>query len=322
MSEYKALTAKEAASRLLALEKPLVVMHTNPDGDTVGSGIALVRVLRALGKDAFFACALDIPERLSFLVGGEERVSENLENYEAVAVDVASPKQLGELEGRISPVLMIDHHEVGIPFADSYIIPGASSAAEVLLSVVDELISIGKLTLTPEIASPIYAGISSDTGGFLFSNATAGTMRCAARLIESGVNSAEINHSLFHSKSRGQIAAEGFAAANMKVTDDGEIAYLTVSKNDRESLGLPHGSFDTAIDIVRSLRGVKIAVVIKETDSGGFKASLRSVGADVASVAKSFGGGGHIRAAGCTVDAPSIEAAAEILLKKLKEIHL
>ena len=322
MSEYKSLTAKEAAARLLALERPLVVMHTNPDGDTVGSGIALVRVLRALGKDAPFSCALDIPERLTFLIGDEVKVSENLENYEAVAIDVASPKQLGELEGKISPVLMIDHHEVGTPFADNYIIPGASSAAEVLLSVVDELTSVGKLTLTPEIASPIYAAISSDTGGFLFSNATAKTMRCAARLIDAGVNSAEINHSLFHSKSRGQLAAEGFAATNMKVTDDGEIAYLTVSKKDKEALGLPHGSFDTVIDIVRSLRGVKIAAVIKETDSGGFKASLRSVGADVASVAKSFGGGGHIRAAGCMIDSPTIEGAAEILLEKLKEIHL
>ena len=322
MSEFKRLSVGETAARLLSLSRPLVVMHTNPDGDTVGSGIALVRILRALGKDAHFACAFDIPERLAFLVGDEQRVSENLENYEAVAIDVASPKQLGELEGRISPVLMIDHHEVGIPFADNYIIPGASSAAEVLLTVADELIREGRLTLTPEIASPIYAGISSDTGGFLFSNTTASTMRYAARLIELGIDAAEINHSLFHSKSQGQLAAEGFAASNMKVTEDGKIAYLTVSRADKEALGLPHGSFDTVIDIVRSLRGVMIAAVIKETDSGGFKASIRSLGSDVASVAKSFGGGGHVRAAGCMVDAPTIEGAAEILLKRLMEITL
>ena len=322
MSEFKSLTAREMAEALSAVERPLVVMHVNPDGDTVGSGIALVRVLRALGKEAPFACAHDIPARLAFLTEGEVRATEELDSYNAVAIDVASPKQLGALEGVIKPHLMIDHHEVGIPFADSFIIGGVSSAAEVLMRIVDELIAMGKIELTPDIASAVYAGISSDTGGFIFSNTTAETMRCAARLIETGIDSADINHALFHSKSPDQIRAEGYVASNIKTALDGRIGYVLIPWRIREELAVGFGSFDTAIDVVRSLAGVKVAFVIKENDEGAFRVSLRSVGVDVASIAKSFGGGGHIRAAGCSILADSIDSAAEMLLGALREVEI
>ena len=321
MSEFKSLSARDTAEALMALERPLVVMHVNPDGDTVGSGIALVRVLKALGKSALYACAHELPKRLEFILDGEVKATEGLDGYDAVAIDVASPKQLGELEGKITPRLMIDHHEVGTPFADNFIIGGASSAAEVLLSVIDELVAMGKITLTPDIASALYAGISSDTGGFIFSNATAKTMRRAAELIDVGIDSADINHSLFHSKSPDQIKAEGFVASNIKTAMDGSVGYVLIPWSIRAELSVGFGAFDTAIDVVRSLAGVKIAFVIKENEEGAFRASLRSVGADVASVAKSFGGGGHIRAAGCSIEAESIDSAAELLLGALTAVN-
>ena len=322
MSEFKSLSARETAEALVAVERPLVVMHVNPDGDTVGSGIALVRVLRALGKDAPYACAHELPKRLEFILDGERRVTEELDSYNAIAIDVASPKQLGALEGAIKPCLMIDHHEVGTPFADNFIIGGASSAAEVLTLIVDELVAMGKISMTPDIASAIYTGISSDTGGFIFSNTTARTMRCAAGLIESGIDAADINHALFHSKSHDQIRAEGYAASNIRTAMDGKIGYLLIPWKMREELSVGFGAFDTAIDVVRSLMGVKVAFVVKENEEGAFRASLRSVGADVASVAKSFGGGGHIRAAGCTVAADGIEDAANKLLAALCDMEI
>ena len=322
MSEFKSLTAKEMAEALTAIEHPLVVMHVNPDGDTVGSGMALVKVLKALGKEAPYACAHDIPERLSFLTEGEVRVTEGLDGYNAVAIDVASPKQLGDLDGMIKPSLMIDHHEVGIPFADNFIIGGASSAAEVLMCIIDELVRMGMITLNADIASAVYAGISSDTGGFIFSNTAADTMRRAAVLMDAGIDAADINHRLFHSKSPDQIKAEGYAASNIKTAKDGKIGYLLIPWSVREELSIGFGAFDTAIDVVRSLMGVQIAFVIKENQEGAFRASIRSVGADVASVAKSFGGGGHIRAAGCAIEAENLDAAAERLLSALCKIDL
>ena len=324
MSEFKRIDAKECAKRLAEVKNPLVVMHVRPDGDTVGSGIALVRILKALGKDVCYVCSDPIPERLKFILKDERLapVSDDYLEYDAVAIDVASPSQLGELNGKISPYLMIDHHEIGIPFADNYILPGASSAGEVLAVLLDELVADGLASMDKDIASAIYTAMCSDTGGFVFSNTKPETLRRAASLMEAGVDHAAINHALFHSKAKEQIAAEGFAAANMKCTQDGKVAYALISKSDKESLGISWEHFDTAIDVVRSLRGVKISFVVKELEVGVYKASLRSTGADVASVAAHFGGGGHIRASGCTVKAASADEAITLLLNEIKDLEL
>jgi phosphoesterase RecJ-like protein len=213
---------------------------------------------------------------------------------------------------------MIDHHEIGTPFAPGYIIKGASSAGEVLFTVVEELIAQGAISLDAELAYPLYASVSSDTGCFRYSNVTADTLRRAAALIETGIDAADINHRLFNAKTERQIRAEGYTAKNIKIAFGGKVAYSTVTKAERDELGVLMEHFETAIDIVRSVIGVEISFVIKETDKGEYKVSLRSTGADVAKISASFGGGGHIRAAGCTVEADGIESAARIVLDRIK----
>ena len=318
-TEYKRIDAKECAERLLSIEDPLVVMHARPDGDTVGSGVALCLILEALGKRVCYACSHEIPKRLAFIVDGVRRAEESeLSSLSAVAVDVASPAQLGDLRDKINPCLMIDHHEVGEAFADNYVIPGASSAAEVVYTVLEELVKQGRLVITKKIASALYTAISSDTGGFMFSNTSPLTMRRAAALMELGIDFADINHRLFHSKSPEQIKAEGFTASRVRTTDGGRIAYATITLSDRDELGISNEHFETAIDVVRSVAGAEIAFIVKETERGVYKGSLRSTGADVARVAAEFSGGGHVRAAGCTIEAGSIEEAAELLLKTIR----
>ena len=318
MDGYKSLSAREFAQALIDTVDPIVVMHARPDGDTVGSSGALCLILKALGKRARYACAHKIPERLAFLTEGLEPAEGDLTESSAICVDVASPGQLGELNGLIRPTLMLDHHEFGEVFADNYIIPGASSAAEVVFTVLEELIAMGKMTLECDIAQRLYAGISSDTGGFIFSNTTPRTLRTAATLIEVGIDFSDINHRLFHSKSEEQIRVEGFVASTLKRALDGRVTYATVTKADRERLSVLPEHTETAIEVVRSLIGTEIAFVIKESDSGEFKCSLRSTGANVAEVARVFSGGGHIRAAGCTVVAENIDAAASVILEAIK----
>ena len=324
MSGYRQLSAGECVKMLLEVERPLVVMHVRPDGDTVGSGIALVRILKALGKEAPLLSSDKIPDRLGFIVGDERMLGdeEDPSEYNAIAIDVASPAQLGDIKDKIKPYLMIDHHEVGIPFSDSYIIPGASSAAEVLMTLAEELVRMGRIKLDPDIASAIYTAMCSDTGGFVFSNTSPATMRRAADLMEIGVDHAAINHALFHSKTKDQIAAEGFAAANVRTALDGRVAYVLISHADKESLDISWEHFETAIDVARSVRGAEIAFVIKELDCGILKASIRSTGADVASIAASFGGGGHRRAAGCTIAAKDLNEAEELILSRIKEFEV
>ena len=323
MTEYKALSASECARRILDLERPIVVMHVRPDGDTVGTAAALMAVFHKLGKAPLYACSDPIPERLEFLLKDfREAYRYELDGSAIVTVDIPTKEQIGELYDYFSDIsLMIDHHEVGTPFADNLIVSGASSAGEVLMSVIEELVTMGKIQLTPDIASPIYAAISSDTGCFRYSNATPDTLRRSAVLIESGIDYENINHKLFNSKTPKQIRAEGFVADRIKTAFGGRVAYATVTKRDRQSQGASLEHFETAIDVVRSVEFVEISFVVKEMDNGEFKASLRSTGKDVAAIASAFSGGGHIRASGCTVAASSIGNAAELLLEKIGQTY-
>jgi phosphoesterase RecJ-like protein len=319
MSDYKALSLSECAERLLSAEDPAVCIHVRPDGDAVGSATALCEVFYLLGKSCPLVITEQIPKRLEFLTEGIEKTTE-IEGRTLISIDVASPSQLGALYEKGIPVLSIDHHRVNTPYCDNCTVPDASSAGEVLYSIVKELISMGKLSLTCRLAERIYAAISSDTGGFLFSNAKEETYKAAAELIGAGIDHAEINRKLFNSKEPNQIRAEGYVALNLKTYENGRICYSVLSKKERDGLGLDFPDFETAIDVVRALRGSEIAFALKETDDGKFKASLRSNGKDVASVAKRHSGGGHTRAAGCTVDAKTIEKAEEILLSELSAL--
>ena len=317
MTDFKTLTLSECADALLKVNDPLVVMHVRPDGDTVGSGSALCKIFERLGKKAVYTCADPIPERLAFLTAGLER-KDAYEGYEAVSIDVASPSQLGDIAESLDIKLMIDHHAVGTPFAPHYIIPDASSAGEVLYGVAAELEARNLFIIDKEIAALLYAAISSDTGGFIFSSAKESTYLAAARLISLGIDHAEINRLLFHSKPALQLKAEGYVATRIKTAEDGRIAYAVISKEEREKAGLPFSAFECAIDVVRTLMGTECSFVVKETDKGDLKASIRSTGKNVAEIAARHGGGGHVRAAGCAVKAGSAEEAANILLEELK----
>ena len=315
-TDQAAISVSECADLILATESAAVLTHIRPDGDTVGTAVALCRLFKALGKDAAILPSDAIPSRLAFLTEGTDIIDE-VGDRTVIACDVASPAQLGELFGRLPRVdFSIDHHEVSTPFS-KHLTPGnKSSTGEVLYDVICELVSRGAAELSQSIAYPLYAAISSDTGGFSFPCTSADTYRAAAALVETGIDHADINRKLFHSKSEDQIKAEGFISTCLRTS--GAITYATVTLRDMQRLGLTKDSFETAIEVVRSLAGTKIAFVLKEQTEGVFRASLRSVGADVASVAAAFGGGGHIRAAGCSVSAESKEIAEKILLDALK----
>jgi len=312
MNNPKPLTARECAERLMALERPTVVTHARPDGDAVGSATALYLVLLSLGKDARLHIADELPKRLEFLTEGICTKGE-LDGRELVSIDVAARVQLGTLSDR-ELTLMIDHHAKSTPIADYFTVSEASSAAEVLLEVTE---AIPSFVMTEDIARRIYAAMSSDTGGFIYSNTSPITMRRAARLMEYGIDHADINHRLFHSKTVDEQRAEGLIAAKIKTAFGGRVAYATLSKAEREELGLKLLHFDTAVDIVRSTMGAEIAIFVRENDDGTYRASLRSTGADVAEVAAAFGGGGHIRAAGCSPIGRTVDEALEAILEKI-----
>ncbi len=297
-------------------------MHARPDGDTVGAGIALCEIFKALGKSPIFLSEDKIPKRLEFILNGN-KWAESAEGRDIVAVDIASPSQAGGILEKLPPVkLMIDHHEFGEPFADGYIPKGLSSAGEAIFDVAEELIKMGKLSLTKKIAYPIYAAMSSDTACFRYPSAKNTTYEKAARLIDTGIDFADINHRLFNCKLPEQVKAEGFVSSKIKTAFGGRVAFATVTRAERDKISVPFEFFETGIDVIRSLAGVEISFIVKETDSGEYRASLRSLGADVAKIAKMLDGGGHKRAAGCSPKADSIELAAELVLRHIEKENL
>ena len=310
------------ARKLLSAQRPLFVMHRRPDGDTVGSTAALMHISRVMGKTPFGLCADPVPERLAFLTEGLDIGTELPKPpYTAIAVDVATKEQLGavaDLPFRMS--FMLDHHEVGAPFADYLVLPKAAAAGEVVFAVAEALLGLGVLPAIPtEAKVALYAALSSDTGCFRYSNVTPATLRCAAALLEGGdVDAADVNHRLFEMKSEKQLRAEAFAIEHTKTSPDGKIAWVLVTDADRRAIGVEEEHLETVIDMVRSRAGVEVALAVREQPNGTLRASMRSSGFDVASVAARFGGGGHLRAAGCTVTADSPKAALDRVLGEIE----
>lgn len=323
---YQRLSQEEVCDRLLAFSSPQIVLHVRPDGDTVGAASALARAFISLGKQPLLCCADPIPDRLAFLTEGLE-VGAPQKGRETVTVDVASCAQLGSLReiltGELAPHLQIDHHERGEMMADALVEPHAAAAGEIVFSLLTAMEKEGKIpSLSPETLACLYASISSDTGGFLFANTTPQTHRTAATLIERGVDAAKINRLLFASHTEEELRAEATVINSIRTDCGGKIAYAFITLAMREKEGLPEDAFETAVDIVRSLRSVELAAVFKEIKPQIFKISLRANKADVASIAAEFGGGGHRLAAGCTIPAENAEQAWKKITPYLKKALL
>lgn len=311
MHKIRPLSREELLAALYALKSPAVMVHKNPDGDAVGSAVATVRYLRARGVDAALLSPDPIPERLQFLC--EDVPMFEGTPQELVTVDVASPAQAG----RLSPILdtcdtvyMIDHHEISTPFAPHYIRPEASAVGEVLY----ELFCEGDAPLPQDIATPLYAAIASDTGCFRFRNVRPETHRAAATLLSSGVPAAELARRLFDIRTDGELAAIAYAIENCHSYFGGRLSMLAVSRAALAESGCSEQDFDGVIDTVRSRRGVEVAAVIRERADGTVRMSLRTTGADAASLCARFGGGGHRVAAGCTLPCASAEEGVVMLL--------
>lgn len=324
---YPPILPNEVANRLFTGDRFLFIMHRRPDGDTVGSTAALMHTLRAMGKTVFGICEDKIPTRLAFLADGLDiRTTLPDPPFLPVAVDVASVEQMGTVSEALKaagvPVfMMIDHHAVGGAFAPYLTVPTAAAAGEVVFSVAEVLLKKKRLPDLPKEAKvALYAALSSDTGCFRYSNVTPNTLRTAASLLEDEtVDAADINHRLFETKSPEQLRAEAFAIEHTGATADGKVAFVAITMADKRALGVEEEHLETVIDIVRSRAGVEIAVAVRELPDGSYKASFRSSGFNVAAVAAAFGGGGHLRAAGCGLRAPSAEDAVRAVLAEIEK---
>lgn len=322
--QYSELTFDSLCDEFERPEKTIILFHARPDADAIGSSFALKLLLEDMGSEAYCLCENEIPERLRFLTENIQEsvllssLSKDFNSCRCISVDTASPSQLGTLfdvfNGRID--LMIDHHAAGTPYADNYIKADSAASGEIIFEIAKKLVKRGKLKKIPKRACELlYAAISSDTGCFRYSNTTPNTHLCAAELLRSGIDTARINHYLFDSKSVKVLSAESEGFKTIRFFGGGKIAIAVFPYELKVKLGLMDEHLETLVDIARSVEGVEVAAAVRQsTEKNIFRASLRSSSdVDVSLVCRHFGGGGHIKAAGCTVEAENALAAAELI---------
>lgn len=307
--------------------KFLILCHVNPDEDTVGSGYGLYLALKEMGKEVYLACESrpdersgDFIDRNSFCLPDWDGSFDTsvAEGCYIISVDVASRNMLGLLrepfEGKVD--LKIDHHLIGDDFGKlNYVDAEAGACGEILYRILERL-----EVWTPEIASSLYLAIASDTGGFRYSNTTAETHRIAACLLEKGADAYGVNETLFETKTERDFRALKLGIANMRYLCDGLVALISITNADKEANGLDDFDLGELPSISRQTKGVLVGIVLKQTDgdSRRFKISARSrEGFDVAALCSHFNGGGHVRAAGGSIYADSIQRAEKMLLDVL-----
>jgi phosphoesterase RecJ-like protein len=329
------LTFKAACRNLYELSrrgKLALLVHARPDGDCIGSAYATAVLLEAVGCNARVVCADPLPARLRFIAESAgldseitiDKIPEDFTpgNVTAVALDIAAATQLGNLEGKYDIALSFDHHARSTPFCDRYLSPEASATGEIVWRIAREWMRMGYLDSIPERVAPaIYAAISSDTGCFRYSNVTPSTHRTAAQLIALIPSHADIDRLLFETKTPGRLAAEKAALDLLSFASNGKIAVCSISLEQIAAHGLASEDLDALIDIARSVAGVEIAFSIREEAERSYRVSARSnSNVDVSSLCAYFGGGGHVKAAGCTISADSLDEAKRILLNRAERL--
>ncbi len=301
----KRIHLEEAASLLKEKDHILILTHQSPDGDTMGSGFALHLALTQLGKQARVICADGLPTRFQIepLPDFSDFTPELI-----VAVDVADAKLLGDsLQEYADCVdLCIDHHPSNTEYAAQLLLRDDSAATCEI--IYDLLLEMG-VTITPLIAGYLYMGISTDTGCFKFSNTTSQTHRIGAELIDLGADYVRINVRFFDKKSKNRIALERQALDSIRYFFNERCALMVVSRQMIVESNTDESELDGVSAIPRQIEGVEIGVTLREKENGSYKVSMRSgEQVDACAICKMLGGGGHMRAAGCTVEGTEEEA--------------
>ena len=296
------MTLDNILEEIKKADKIAILTHENPDGDAIGSSLALKLALKQIGKEADVIIP-EFPKAFEFLPAANEIIRESsIEQYDVTfALDCASIKLLNGFVNyfyNAKTKIIIDHHSSNTMFGDyNYVDQDAPACAQLLLVVFNYF----NINVTQEIGTCILTGIITDTGGLRYEGVTAETFRFVAELCEKGVKVSKVYEKVFASKSRAKFELHRIALNRLEFLENGRIAFTYITKKDEEDVGASNGDYDGIVENGRDVEGVEVSVFLRET-SNGIKISLRSKDqVNVSQVAMIFGGGGHVRAAGCKI---------------------
>ncbi|MFZ1946287.1 MAG: bifunctional oligoribonuclease/PAP phosphatase NrnA [bacterium] len=281
----------------------LVTSHLDPDGDAVGCQLAIYSVLKRLGKDVKAVSEDGVPPSYAFLEGAGEvitsREAAGSPREVAIVVDAAALERIGwvaDLVKRCGTVVNIDHHRSNDRFGDlNLVVTSAGACGEIVYRVLADL----GVDLVLGEAESLYTAILSDTGCFRFPTTTAGTLKIAAHLLEVGVKTYQIASQIYWRKPLASLKILGDALSSIEVTGDGSVATMEITRSMYLKSGAANVDTEGFANYPRSIDGVAVGVLLRETEDGFFRVSLRAAeGYDVDAIARVFGGGGHPTAAG------------------------
>jgi phosphoesterase RecJ-like protein len=294
----------------------LVTSHARPDGDAIGSTLALAQILRKMGKSAQVVLGDSVPVIYKPLPMAETIVHASQVNGDCDAAIIleCDSIQRTRLQGLEHCFLInIDHHASSKPFADvNWIDPSAVATAELVF----RLAQAARVKLTPEIATCLYTAVLTDTGAFCYAPTNACTFELAKYLVEHGADPGKIAQNVYFSSPTSKMRLLG--AALSRLERDGAVTWMSVTRRDMERCGALDEDCEGLVNYALGIAGVEVAVFFREVAKERIRVSIRSKGAvNVAEIAEKFGGGGHECAGGFSTAGP-VQAAAERVLSELR----
>ncbi len=303
----------------------LITSHIDPDGDSIGSQLALENWIADSGGKVRVINQSRIPQRYLFL--DTKRAIKNLEELSnparetdlVLVLECSNLERTGKVKELIdgkAKIINIDHHSDNSDFGS---LNHVDAKAGALGEIVYELVTYAGYRMKSDVATQLYAAILTDSGRFSFSSTTAKTLRICSELIKLGADHKRINNQIYYNSSESALRLLGFTLQNLETFEQGKISFMTIGQDSLKNFGASTEELEGFVDYSLFLRGAEVGVLFKQRGEDLTKVSLRSQDSfDVSSLARFFGGGGHRNAAGCSIR-KDLRSTKELILKKIKE---
>ena len=299
--------------------KVAVLVHVNPDGDALGSGLAMYIALKQLKKEVDLIIP-SYPKIYEFLPQINEIKTDTLiRSYDlCICLDCASKERIYEPKNifdNAKKTIVIDHHRSNTNYADINLVLGDEPACTQVLVYIFEKMGI---RITKKIGECIAAGIITDTGGFKNSNVNSKTFEIAAKLMNLGIDVTKVSRELLETKTKSQFELIKMVTNRIELYEDGKISFAYITKEDIKNTNALVGEHEGLVDIGKSIKDVKVSIFVRE-DENGYNVSFRSKdGINVREIAESFGGGGHTAASGCVIN-ETLDVTRTKLLERVRK---
>ena len=314
------MTLDEILKQIQKAEKIVILTHESPDGDAVGSSLAMKLIVEKLEKTA----DVIIPEysRLfNFLPSAEAIMTDSeIKNYDlAISVDCATLKRMAKKEyfENAKSTIVIDHHGSNTMYGDlNYVNPASPACCEVIAG----MLKYYEIDITKDIGTCLMTGIITDTGGFRHVGITPETFEFTADLIRLGVDVPDIYKRTLNTKTRANFELSKKVMDRMEILEDGKVTFTYMNKKDEEEVGAEPGDHEGLVEIGRDIEGIEVSIFIRQKENEeAYKISMRSGNkVNVSDICFLFGGGGHPRAAGALIQG-NVEQVKEKLMKEVRK---